>query len=341
MVFPCKRRYYLSSAVTLPQVFLDSLETPALKVFKQRFRTPDLVMLSEKIEQYASIPGMQVCRRRVLTPRKDRELLKEYRELTYAVLMPWIEGSTWMETLLGEESFTPEQSLDLAHNLATLLLDLEQRRLAHCDLSGANLMLTPQGEIELVDVEGLYAPELSKPEILPAGSPGYAHQTAPKGLWSPQADRFAGAVMLAEVLTFCDARIREASWGESYFNPRALQQEGEAYDLMRRVLAERWGDEIAQLFTSAWQSVTPAECPTLGEWHVALPDEVPEIVLPVPEEDPEPLESEPLPEEDQEDNQVEEQETQDIEEETEEVVEEPCPFCGKNYPIAQIACPYC
>ena len=254
----------------------------ALKVFKSRFRSPDMVMLAEKIAQYASIPGMQVCSRQVLTPQRHRDLIRQHIELNYAVLMPWIEGPTWLEMTLNKEILSPAQTLKYAKQLADLLLNLEQRRLAHCDLSGSNMIITPDGRLELVDVEGLYAPGLPQPEVIPAGSPGYAHRTAPQGLWGAQADRFAGAVLLAEILGACDERIQEAAWGESYFDPRELQNENQRYDLLIQVLGERWGNAIPQRLQNAWNSSTPSECPPIGDWHVSLPDEVPEIQAPTP-----------------------------------------------------------
>ena len=246
----------------------------ALKVFKPRFRIPSLVALAEKIEHYASLPGMQVCKRTVLTPQRHRALLRQYPDLTYAVLMPWVEGTTWTELISTKEPLPPERSLALAMTLAEMLATLEQQNLAHCDLSGANLIITGESNLALVDIEGIYAPGLSQPEAIPAGSPGYAHRTAPNGLWSAQADRFAGAVLLAEILGWCDQSIRQAAWGESYFNPRDLGGDNRRYDLLEGILKSMWGEPVASLFRRAWGSAALSECPTMGEWLVALPDRV-------------------------------------------------------------------
>ncbi len=246
----------------------------ALKVFKSRFSTPSQVNLAEKLEKYSTLDGLSVCARTVLSPQKHRDLLKVYPDLTYAILMPWIEGKTWVEFINSHEPISPDESLALAKRLSEILLDLETKELAHCDLSGANLIIKPGNDIELVDVEGFYAPDLTRPQILPAGSPGYAHSSAPDGLWSPQADRFAGAILLAEILGWCDERITKEAWGESYFNPRELQQDGKRYQILHQVLEERWGEGIANLFTSAWQSSNLSECPTFGMWQVVLPDNV-------------------------------------------------------------------
>ena len=252
----------------------------AMKVFKPRFRVPALVGISKRLAQYAELPGLQVCRRIVLLPQQHATLLRENPDLLYAVVMPWIDGPTWMEVLIAQREITREQSLTVARSLSTILTGMEQYTLAHCDLSGSNMIVpalaTPPAAsptpVALVDLEQMYGPGLETPEIVPGGSQGYAHNTAPKGLWEATADRFAGAVLLAEMLTWCDSRIRKAAWGESYFAPDEMQQDTEHYRLMMAVLTELWGENVAALLERAWHSGTLDECAVFSEWLLALPD---------------------------------------------------------------------
>jgi hypothetical protein len=263
----------------------------ALKVFKPRYRVPGLVSLARRIAPFADMPGLRVCRRTMLTPQHDDDLLPQHPDLIYAVVMPWIEGPTWMEVLLEKEPFSQEQSLSLARALASVLAGMEQESLAHCDLSGPNVLLPmlagasrnpSQAAVELVDVEQMYGPDLRRPDFLPSGSSGYAHRTASEAIWSPDADRFAGALLIAEMLGWCDERAQEAAWGESYFDPAEMHQPNERYHLLATVLRERWGSPVAGLFEQAWRSGTPVECPTFGEWMMRLPRTVPAIPTPLP-----------------------------------------------------------
>jgi WD40 repeat protein len=265
----------------------------ALKVFRARFRTPALVSQAEKLAAFADLPGLTVCRRTVLTPTRHADLLRREPDLTYAVLMPWIEGPTWVEVMLEKRPLTPQQALDLARAFAQVLVRMEEQGLAHCDLSGPNVLLPmlagqtadrrpqtayrPSSTVELVDVEGLYAPGLPRPEALPSGSAGYAHRTAREGLWGPTADRFAGAVLLAEMLGWGDESVREACYGETYFDPAEMPAQGSAnpprYRTLLAALARHYGQPVADLFERAWTSETLADCPTFGEWLVALPEQ--------------------------------------------------------------------
>lgn len=274
-------------AVVYALVGKSSGEKRALKAFKSRFRVPAMVGLAKRLAFFADLPGLQVCRRSVLTPMHHATLLREYPDLLYAVVMPWVDGPTWMEIVGSGQVLTVEQSLLIARSMATVLAGMEQEGLAHCDLSGPNILLpvlarpdengagkAASSPVALVDVEQMFGPDLKRPEVVPGGSPGYAHKMAPEGMWETDADRLSGAVLLAEMLGWCDDRLRAQSWGESYFEPTEMQTESERYDTLMRVLVERWGDGVAQVFDRAWHSDTLSDCPTFGEWLVVLPDSV-------------------------------------------------------------------
>lgn len=256
---------------TVYQLQSDEGGLHALKVFTSAFRFPYVAESADKLRVFSGLPGLKVCQRLVLTPQRYSSLIKQYPDLLYAALMPWAEGTTWQELMLTGHSLTTQQSLALARELLTILTNMEAHGLAHCDLSGSNIMVQLQPlVITLVDVEDLFGSGLQRPDKPPGGSAGYAHKTAPRGLWSAEADRFAGAVVLAEMLGWCDERIRKTAQGEHYFQPEAMQQNTEAYSLMLRVLHERWGWRVAQLFETAWNSRSLKDCSSMGTWSEAL-----------------------------------------------------------------------
>jgi hypothetical protein len=249
----------------------------ALKVFKSQFRKPALVTLTSRLEAFADIRGLEVCRRVILSPRFHASLLRQHPDLMYAVLMPWVAGPTWMDVVLESRPLSVDQSLTLARALAGLLTEMEEQGLAHCDLSAPNLLLPRLASesgvsVALVDIEQMYGPELDRPLQIPAGSAGYAHKTASVGLWNAEADRFAGALLLSEILGWCDEQVRQAANGESYFDPSEIQRPSARYDVLRASLERRWGSGIARLLERAWASDTLADCPSCGEWLVALPE---------------------------------------------------------------------
>ena len=258
-------------------------EARALKVFKPRFRVPALFTLKDKLAAFADLPGLPVCRRTVLTPQHHTALLRQYPDLTYAVLMPWIEGPTWWEIIGNKRVLTPVQGLTLARALAHALATLEQHGVAHCDLSAPNVLLPAlaphaqsQFSIAFVDVEQLYAPGLDRPAALTSGSLGYAPAHASNDFWRAEADRFAGAILIAEMLAWGDARVRQLAGDESYFAPDEIQRDNPRTQTLIVGLREHWGDRVVELFERAWHSQQLADCPTFGEWMVSLPDAAPE-----------------------------------------------------------------
>lgn len=255
-------------------------EAKALKVFFPKFRIPAMVYQSEHMGNYREIPGLQVSSREVLTPERNGDLIAEYPDLLYAVIMPWIHGCTWFDVISDQRNLGRSESLMLAKALAAIGSSMEQRGLAHCDLSAPNVMLPffsevklPEGAaaVELVDVEQMYSPKMDRPDVLLAGSPGYAaHRTVHSGLWSAYADRFAGAVIIAEMLGWSDPAIVNRAWGESYFDQHEMQTPCERYFLLKKSLGQRWGTRISDLFGRTWDSQDLSSCPTFGEWLIAL-----------------------------------------------------------------------
>jgi hypothetical protein len=251
----------------------------ALKVFREQFRDPKLKSLSEHLKAYTGLPGLMVCDRTVIVPEEHGDLLSRHPELIYGTVMPWVEGPTWMDVMLDKRELSEQDSFHVARSLIEVLFSMEQRGLAHCDLSGANVLLPkladqPEGafaDVEFVDIEQMYAPKLEKSEITTGASPGYAGENISDDLWSPHADRFAGAILIAEMLGWCDGTVRGHAWGESYFAPEEIQKKSTRYDVLLHSIRKHFGDQVAKLFERAWESIRLEQCPSFAEWLAALP----------------------------------------------------------------------
>ena len=245
----------------------------ALKIFKQAFRVPDLVEVCDGLAQYSTWRGLEVCDRVCLHRPEHADAIDKYDDLEYAVLMPWITGSTWYDIVVSETPLTRVDALTFANATAQVLAALEESGLAHCDVAAPNIIINATtGMAHLIDVEDMFAPGFAPPGALPAGTDGYAHLTASTGLWNRHADRFAGAVLIAEMAAWHDPEIRDKADEEHYFGAQEMQQDVPRYQLIKRVLTDL-DPPLAELFEQAWFSEELSDAPALKEWQDAV-DEV-------------------------------------------------------------------
>jgi hypothetical protein len=242
----------------------------ALKVFKVAFRLPELVDICDQLARFARWPGLEVCHRQCLNKDQHPDVLAQYPDMEFAVLMPWIGGSTWYDMVIGMTPLSRIEATTFANATAQVLAAIEEAGLAHCDISAANIIINPTtGRAHLIDIEDLYAPDFNPPGALPAGTDGYNHRTAAKGQWSADADRFAGAVIMSEMLAWYDPRIRKEADEEHYFGAGEMQEDCPRYRLMIAVLGDL-DPRLPDLFERAWFSPTLADCPAMKEWQEVI-----------------------------------------------------------------------
>ncbi len=250
----------------------------AFKVFKASYRTPQIEIKAKELKQFGKFPGLQAAIRRVISPNNPiyHSLLAVYPDLAYSVLMPWVPGQTWSDIMQQKRPLSREQAWTLAWNVLYILRELEKRQMAHCDLAAANIMIDWRGSnpvVSLVDVEQLYAPGLTPPESLLVGSPGYMPQFDQEKLWGPLGDRFAGAILLSELLAWYHPDVIQHGNEQSFFTASEIHQTSERYQLMRQAL-RGWGDVFEELFLRAWHASSLEECPSFQIWEQAFRGEI-------------------------------------------------------------------
>lgn len=248
-------------------------QTYALKVFKPKFRGPAMLKTSESLSSL-SFKGLEACSRRCFSRADYSHLINKYPEMEYAVLMPWISGSTWFDVVYQGTPLTQDACKLIARNTVGVLAELEKQGYAHCDLAGGNVIVnTLNGEVSLIDVEDMFGPGLTEPTAFPMGTDGYQHRDSralPKGQWILSGDRFSAAVLLAEMLGWFSADIRNNSDEEHYFSTQEMQDPAsQRYLLMLNTLSGL-SQDVADYFERAWNSSTLEECPTMAEWATAL-----------------------------------------------------------------------
>ncbi|MBN1181633.1 MAG: hypothetical protein JXB49_05040 [Bacteroidales bacterium] len=241
----------------------------ALKVFKHIFRNEASIANCAAINAYQDLPGLKAAQRTVIHPHEYPDLIQHYPDFAFAVLMPWMKGQSWYNTISQKTVVSPENSLSLARSLAEVLAGLEERQIAHCDLSASNFIYSDDHQhVELVDLEEMFAKGLLTPDPLPAGTSGYAPQwIMDNGCWSAGCDRFSTGILLSEILGWRDERVRDIAFGDTFFD--GLDEFGhktERHALMLKVLGEIH-PRLVELFDQVWFANCIEECPRIEEWR--------------------------------------------------------------------------
>lgn len=264
----------------------------ALKVFKQAFRNAYSARLQAALAQYPALSALRAQERLCIQGGDYPRLVQEFPDIEYAIVMPWVSAPTWAGILQNPQasaSYTPEQARQLAWATASALRSLEVNGLAHADIAGSNIALASDWQsLQLLDLENMYIPGMPPPPKCCHGSPGYQHrQLGPHGHWCPEGDRFAGAMLLTEILTWWNPRVRGRvpDGAETVFQPEELQgPENPCWRVVRDTLYTI-SPQLLALFDQAWFSPTLADCPPLSAWADALLQELTAVpTVPLPEE---------------------------------------------------------
>jgi hypothetical protein len=259
----------------LRNVVSDTLH--ALKVMKPVYRTDRYVRVAHVFANFKDMPGFALADRLCLTKSDHSRLIADFPDLEYATLMPWLPGKTWAGLLVDRKA-SARYTLEKARRLATLTADLlwhfESHNLAHTDIAGGNVMLASnlQG-VDVLDVEGMYMPGIAPPHWNSQGTPGYQHRHLDKrGQWRPEGDRFAGAMLLTEMLTWWNPLVRAHTPddADALFSPGELQTVG--FPRWQAVRDTLWtvNPELLHLFDNAWASPDLDRCPDLTTWAMCL-----------------------------------------------------------------------
>ena len=111
-----------------------------------------------------------------------------------ALKMEWVEATGLLPYV--EEHLTDRDTLGgLAGKFSDLVRDLSEYGIAHGDLQHGNILVTPSGEMKLVDYDGMFVPGLYS---LGASEKGHANYQSPlrtMASWGPDIDRFSSWVI--------------------------------------------------------------------------------------------------------------------------------------------------
>jgi serine/threonine protein kinase len=247
----------------------------ALKVFRKAFRVSSLVGSATLVGRYQYLPGMIAARRSVIEPKDEAAV--ECPDLAYSTLMPWIEGTTWFDMLLKmaeyRRKYDLRASLRICGTFLKVMDGLEQAGVTHTDIAPGNVSVNLKTfDVQLLDLEDIYVADAPEPKVKNTGSSGYRHPSADDGktTWCAEGDRYATAVMAAEMLLLASPDVDSQSsdgglFGGDRTTTTGTQRFNATYPYLQSV-----APDFAELFRLAWMSDDFEACPTASQLASAI-----------------------------------------------------------------------
>lgn len=118
------------------------------------------------------------------------------------VKMRWIDGTALNRFIAGHLD-DRRQLFELARRFRAVVGDLDARGWAHGDLQHGNILVMADGEVRLVDYDGMYVPALADTGSAEVGHPNYQHPARIAGaaeLYGPEMDRYAAWLIYGSIL---------------------------------------------------------------------------------------------------------------------------------------------
>jgi Protein tyrosine and serine/threonine kinase len=258
-----------------------------LKLFNPGRRPADDYL--NAVGQYLPGPAafFTCTQRRILT--KDHLDLRNsgYRNTDFArliegaVMMPKVPGTTWAsiadDLRDGTQHLPPARRLQMSLNLARSVSTLEAGHCSHRDLSATNVFFAQNDRAYLIDWDCLYHPQLLFQPNTTVGTMGYiasflkvteGHADGKKS-WCQCADRFALAVLIAEILLVGPETACPNEDG-SLFSQAQIDTPGHQFVQDQIQQLRQFSKPCASLAEQAFNSTSFAECPSPGDWVGAL-----------------------------------------------------------------------
>ncbi|MBV9455501.1 MAG: hypothetical protein JOZ19_15515 [Rubrobacter sp.] len=239
----------------------------ALKEFKKRYRKPALIDSYKNLHRVENFEGLRAAKRRIVLPSDPTA--KRYPSLEYAMLMPWIHGKTWFDVLgqTREGESYPDLSIaiELCDRFLEIMEALEKAGMAHTDISPGNVMVGFDPiDVQLLDLEEMYMPGVDAPPEQNTGSAGYRHRSG-ETTWKPEGDRYAAAVLAAEMLILAKPALARKATDEGFFRGNCEAPEGKARFKDVRPWLKKVSPEFAKVFERSWFAKSLEGCPRISE----------------------------------------------------------------------------
>jgi serine/threonine protein kinase len=115
--------------------------------------------------------------------------------------MEWVNGLP-LKKYLKSHINNSSELLEVSRKFKKMCSELHKNQISHGDLQHGNILITPQGEIRLVDYDSIFVPSFSKENDEIKGLAGYQHPCRVKNIFlSPKSDYFSELIIYLSLLS--------------------------------------------------------------------------------------------------------------------------------------------
>ncbi|MBY0552032.1 MAG: DUF3592 domain-containing protein [Candidatus Obscuribacterales bacterium] len=198
--------------------------------------------------------------------------------------MDWVHGET-LDQYIRNHAFSTEKMSALCSSFLTMHRELRAAGIAHGDLQHGNILITPSGELRLVDYDGMYVPSMSGWKSAELGHVNYQHPLRDANCFDERMDNFSSLLLLASLKAITAAPhlieqhnglaecllIRSTDFQSPERSPVFYSLENEC-DAESRHLSR-----LLRMYLSR----TPQDVPFLDELPSTIPGDLPPAVGPI------------------------------------------------------------
>lgn len=183
-------------------IFYDSTEKPrkVLRIWQGNSINAQQISHIHSYLEHKKLEYFAKCR------HFDNALAIENNKLSVDV-MDFIDGKSLVDHVEDCINLGPECKIKLrklADDFKQMCIDLKKAQIAHGDLSGDNIMVTPEGKLRLIDYDSICTPELEGRNGKIAGHGAYNHPNRTRQPMSLSRDHFAEIVIYLTLVALCE-----------------------------------------------------------------------------------------------------------------------------------------
>ena len=172
------------------------------------------------------------------------------------LLLDWVEGKT-LDVYI-KENINNQFALEmLAYQFNKMATWLITQQFAHGDLKPDNIIMKEEGQLVLVDYDGIYVPAMRGQKAREIGSPGFRHPSRTVDVFDEHIDDFSIASI---ALALKAIALKPVLWNEFGGNDRLLFSENDFLDLsqskvivaMHTLMTDKEFCTLFGIFMIAW-----------------------------------------------------------------------------------------